>query len=194
MAKANVLQLVQDISSNQADATAIDRYYDDVVRDLGQHPWLTQATLISITAGTAIYTPATSVIRILDTYYDDRVLRPATLKEMESINPAWRDARGTPIAYVNEDETAKDFRLYPNPEVTSKDFIFLFGSPFGLDYPEYAVAIVHTETRIDLPAWLEMPTAFEVLAREFMRESNHQDVAFAKMCKQVADLLLSLVS
>lgn len=194
MAKADVLQLIQDISSQQADATAIDRYYDDVVRDLGQRPWLTQATLISITANTAIYTPATSVIRILGTFYDDRVLISATPREMESISSTWRDARGTPIAYVNEDEGAKDFRLYPNPEVTSKDFIFLFGSPFGLDYPEYAVAIVHTETRTNLPAWLEMPVAFEVLAREFMRESNHQDVAFAKTCKQMADLLLSLVS
>lgn len=191
--KSNVLQLVQNLSSSQADATAIDRFYDDVVRDLGQRPWLTQATLISVTAGTAVYTPATSVIRILDVYYDNRVLRKATKQELESIDAQWRDLRGSPFAYVSEDETAKDFRIVPNPEVSSKDFIFLFGSPFGLDYPEYAVAIVHTETRIDLPAWLEMPVAFEILRREFIRESDHKDAEFAAACGQLSDLLFLLV-
>ena len=128
MAKVDVLQLVQDLSSSQADAIAIDRFYDDVVRDLGQRPWLTQATLISVTAGTATYTPAISVIRILDVYYDNRVLCKATKQELESINARWRDLRGSPFVYVTEDETAKDFRVVPNPEVSSKDFIFLFGS------------------------------------------------------------------
>lgn len=194
MAKADVLTLIQDLSSGQADAAAIDRFYDDVIRDLGQRPWLAQATLIAITAGTTVYTPATSVIRILDVYYDDHVLRKATKQELESTNAQWRDEHGTPIVHITEDESAKDFRLYPNPEVSSKDFIFLFGSPFGLDYPEYAVAIVHTETRINLPAWLEMPVAFEILRREFMRESDHKDTEFAGACGQLADLLFLLVT
>ena len=192
MSRAIILALVQSLSNQQATAAAIDRYYDDVVRDLGQRPWLTEASLVAVTANTSQYTLDTSVIRVLDMYYDDHVVRMSDLREMESINPRWRDETGTPISYIVEDETAKVFRLYKNPDRTSKDFSFIFGSPLGLDYPEYSVAIVHTQTRETLPDWLNLPVAFEILHREFMRESNHKDLEFSKVCKQLAQLFFTI--
>lgn len=194
MSKVTTLQRVQDLCVAQADAPSIDCFYDDVVFDLGRRPWLTQASLVATTANTAVYTPPTTLVRMIEVFYDDRVLRETSHRNLEAINAQWRDQRGTPAVYTLEKEDSFDFRVYPTPEINSKDFIFLFGAPFGLDFPVYAVAIVHTETRVDLPAWLELPVTFEVLHREFSRESDHQDMAFASACKELADLLFSLVA
>ena len=195
MSRATVLQRVQDLSLSQADATAIDRYYDDVIYDLGRRPWLTEASLIAVTAGTAVYSPDVSVLRIVNIFYDDRTLYESNNRELEAtFGSSWQDRRGTPVAYTFEDENALDFRLVPKPELNSKDFSFVFGSPMGLDFPEYSVAIIHTEKVEDLPTWLELPVAFEILFREFSRQSDHQDPTFAVTCKQIAELMFQMIS
>jgi hypothetical protein len=95
---------------------------------------------------------------------------------------------------VVEDEAHRTFRLYPTPVTTSKSFIFLNGQPLGLDFPAYAVVVFHTETRQDLPAWLELPVALEVAAREMERESNHRHLPFAATAHQLASVLFSMVA
>ena len=194
MSKADVLQLVQDLATNQADATAIDRFYVDVIKDLGQREWLVQASLVAVTAGTAEYEPPTGTVHILQVYYDNRALAYTDLLQIEALNPQWRDDRGTPVAFVVETKDGKKFDLFPKPTVNSKDFVFVFGEPLGLDFSEYAVMVVHTETREDLPLWLEMPVAFEILKREFSHESDHQDLEFAKVCGELSALMFNLVS
>jgi hypothetical protein len=181
------------LSTNQADATAIDKYYDEVVADLGRTEWLVTASLVTATAGTNEYTPPATAIDLLHLFYDDRLLYESKLRAIESVNTHWRDERGPPKSYIIEDETNKQFRLYPSPVVSSKDFIFMFGSPLGLDFPEYAICIVHTEQREVLPKWLEMPVAFAILSREFARESDHKDAQFADSCKALAEMLMKMV-
>lgn len=193
MSRSDVLQLCQDLCTNQADAIALTKFYDEVVSDLGREEWLVEVALIATTAGTSQYAPPEPVIELLCVYYDDRLLSKERVRALEAVNPNWRDERGTPRAYVVEDESNTRFRLYPKPEVDSKDFIFMFGSPLGLDFPEYAVAAVLTELREDLPLWLEMPVAFAILAREFARESDHTDMAFADACKKVSQILMQMV-
>lgn len=195
MAKADVLQLIQDLSNGLADATLAERYYREAVFDLGKQGWLTQATLLPVTtADTGTYSFPATAIELLALFYDDSQLDLLYLRELEWIRPDWRDGRGTPSGYVRENENDKTFRLYPIPDAASKDFIFLLGSPFGLDFPEYALAIVHTETRDDLPVWLELPIAFRILELEFGRESNHRDPTFSKMCSELSKLLFVMVT
>lgn len=193
MPRSDVITLCQDLCTNQADEAALTKFYDEVISDLGRAEWLVTAELLATTAGTNQYNPATTVVEILYVFYDDRLLYKENLRALEAINPQWRDERGAPRAYVIEDETNNQFRLYPTPVVDSKDFIFAFGSPLGLDFPEYAVVVVQTETREVLPEWLEFPIAFEILAREFARESDHVDHEFAKACKSIADILMRMV-
>lgn len=193
MSRSDVLALCQSLSTDQADATAIDKYYDEAVADLGRAEWLVAASLVAVTAGTNQYTPPTATVDLLAVYYDDRLLAKENLRALEAINPQWRDERGTPRAYVIEDETSKQFRLYPTPTVSSKDFSFVFGAPLGVDFPEYAVCVTHTETRETLPKWLELPVAFEILQREFARESDHKDMKFSEACKMLAAALLKMV-
>lgn len=193
MSKASVLTFVTDFSTDQVDPVAIDRYYDDIVRDLGMQDFLVQTSLVAVNTTTAIYTPPATTVDLLLVFYDDRVLYKETLLNAEAIGAGWRDIIGTPVAYLVEDQTSKDFRLFPKPEINSKPFIFLFGEPLGRDYSEYAAAVIYTETRVDLPEWLETPVAFEILAREFARESDHKDKPFSDACRAAARLFFDYV-
>jgi len=193
MSQSDVLSLVQELCTNQADATAIIKYYDEVVADLGRGEWLIVPELLPVTAGTFEYDPPSTIADLKGVFYDDRWLYKEELRTLEAHNPHWRDESGTPRVYVIEDESNHKFRLYPKPDHDSKDFIFMFGSPLGLDFPVYAVVVLMTELRIDLPAWLEMPVAWEILAREFARESDHMDLTFAKIARQLSQKMLKMV-
>lgn len=192
MSRNSVLSLVNDLSRGLADQGICGHYYDDIVHEIGQRPIFTRATLVAVDGATATFALPDTAIRLLYVLYDDRILAPASLRELEAVNPHWRDERGTPIAYVTERENARSFRLYPVPDVASKSFIFLTGLPFGRDYPELAVVIVHTEDR-ELPDWLDLPVALDILGREFGRESDHRDPAFAEMCGQLAVLMYRML-
>lgn len=192
--KADVLALVQTFAAQQADAQAIDRYYTDIVRDLATHQWLTNATLVPAITGTAEYLMSPPIVAVMDVIYDNSCLDLASLRVVETVDVDWRNRRGRPIAYVVEQEPADTIRLYPAPDGPSGPFIWLHGSPSGLDYPADAVCVFHTETREDVPAWLEVPIALRVCALEFERESNHRDPVFAKACDRLSTFLLQVVS
>jgi hypothetical protein len=193
MSQSDVLALVQELCTNQADPTAIIKYYNEFVADLGRGDWLTVPVILPVTAGTFEYNPPDVIADLKGVFYDDRWLYKENLRALEAINPHWRDESGTPRAYIVEDESNHKFRIYPKPDRDSKDFIPIFGSPLGLDFPEYSVVVLMTEIRIDLPTWLEMPVAWEVLSREFARESDHTDAAFAKIARQISQNMLKMV-
>jgi len=193
MAQSDVLSLVQELSTNQADATAIIKYYEEIVADLGRDDWLIVAEILAVTADTFEYDPPDTTADLKGVFYDDRWLYKENLRALEVINPNWRDERGTPRAYVIEDESNHKFRLYPTPDRNSKDFIPIFGSPLGMDFPEYSVVVLITELRTDLPPWLEQPVAWEIIAREFARESDHTDATLAKVAHQISQRMLEMV-
>lgn len=194
VSKADVLALVQELCTNQADATAIDKYFDEVISDLGKDGWLCVAEVLAATKGTFEYEPPSTVIKLWNVIYDDRMLYKENLRAVESVNVNWRDETGTPRAYVVEDESNHKFRLYPKPDRTSKDFVPIFGSPLGLDYPTYSVVVIISEMRDTIPQWLIVPVAFDILNREFMRESDHQDTVFGDACKKLSTMFYAMVS
>jgi len=191
--KADVLTLVDDLSLGQADAASVVKFYDEVVIDLGQRNLLTNASLVALTAQTGTYTLPAEALRPLAMFYDDAHLTHADERALMAIDPNWRSALGTPMAWVTDDETDRTFRLFEQPSATSKPFIFIFGSPFGTDYPAMSVAVIFTEKRDDLPVWLELPVALEILAREFARESAHRDQAAAAAFRELAAQTLNMV-
>ncbi len=194
MSKTDVLALIADLSQGTANQVIAEGYYFDVIKDLGERGILTQATLLEVTANDATYTLPATGLRLLGAFYSDNYLCQASIQEVEAYaGTGWRDVTGDPIAYVVEDESKHDFRLFPKPAVPSDNFIFLFGSPFGKDFLHGAVAVIHTETRNDLPVWLELPVVFEVLSREFSRESDHKDLLFAKICQDTANMFFEMV-
>jgi hypothetical protein len=193
MSRATTLTLTQDFAAGLADVTSIDRYYDDVVFQLGAQPWLTESTLVAVDEDTATYSLPDKAVRLLHLFYDDAHLMEESLDTLSWQHPDWRDQRGRPLGYTRLGETARTIRLWPTPDVSSKDFIFLMGAPFGRDFPEYAVVMLHTEVRDDLPAWLELPVALRVLAREFSQESDHRDTTFAEAATRLADTFMEML-
>lgn len=194
MSKASVLALVTNMTLGAAsDTTITGNYYDRVVEDLARFPWLTNFSLIPVTAPTAQYTLETSQVKIAAMFYDNRQLSKLTLAQAEALNRTWRNEIGEPHSYVVEDELQKSFRLYPGPNLDSKPQSFPNAQPFGLDFPAYTIVIIHTETRTDLPAWLELPVALETAARAMEAESAYRDVEWAKQAHEMAATLFAMV-
>lgn len=135
------------------------------------------------------YTIPDDVVKILEMFYDSSVIPQSTINSLNALNQEWRDLVGRPVAHIVEEETTKQFRLYPSPDINSKDFIFLFGEPLGRDFPEYSVGIVHTEIRDNNPDWLDYIIGLKVVAKEHQKNSDIVDPQFASLCDQLSDLL-----
>jgi len=193
MSKANVLSLVTDFSISQESSDSVDAFYDDTLRDIAQLELLTGIRLIEVTGGTPTYTIPDDVVKIMGMFYDDTILGEATVSTLKTYAVDWKAVVGSPLAYTTQEETKKTFRLFPEPEVSSKDFSFILGSPLGQDFPEYSVGIIHTEIREDRDNWLDIPITLRLLEKEFHRESDHQDLEFVRQCKQLADLFFGVI-
>jgi hypothetical protein len=191
MAKADVLALVALLGGTDVDTVLAERFYREVVSELGQSETLVAMSLLPVVPGTGVFTLPEPGVRLIGVVYDDEEITPIGRGEVASIDPGWRDARGTPMAYFVEDETTRSFRLYPIPDIPSKSFLLL-GAPLGTEYPEYAVVAIHTTAQDDVPVYFELPIALTILAHEFVRESSHRDPTFAAMCQTFALALLGV--
>lgn len=189
MSKSLTVSFVDSMSLNQNNASSTDTFYDDVIKDLSQTDLFTNVRLLEITQGTTQYTIPDDVVKILEMFYDSSVIPQSTINSLNALNQEWRDLVGRPVAHIVEEETTKLFRLYPGPDVDSKDFSFLLGEPLGRDFPEYSVGIVHTEIRDNNPDWLDYIIGLKVISKEHQKNSNIVDPQFASLCDQLSDLL-----
>ena len=168
----------------------ITRLYDDIIFDIGHREALTQVALIASVAGTNSYAFPSTAIDLLTVFFGNRELRKTTLQELEaSLGPNWRDKRGIPIVYLLEEENERTFRVIPQPDVSSGS---VSGLGFGSNYPDYAIGIIYTEDVTDVPAYLELPIATEICARELRRESDHRDLDGAEAFAKLANLMFAM--
>ena len=181
MSKADVLQFVTDFAVTVVvDQDEISQFYDELVREIAFKETLTDIERVDIEAGTAVYPFADKrpkTMRALELHIGaGGRIDPIDITSIQSVFGAdWRNLQGNPLAYVQEEEDESTFRLVPRP--TQDD----------------EVVVIRTSTRETVPIWIELPLAFEILAREFQRESDHQDIAFAQRSRQMALLLFQLV-
>ena len=176
--QADVQALVNLLSNGTADTNLFALEYSDVVNALGPTRWHTTTASVSLTEGSTIADFPASLLNLLALTYDGRFLSRLELRELEVLNSGWRNAVGTPIAYTLEAEAALTAELYPAPYTTS---------------PPTATAI-YAENRTNVLPVLTLPVALLVLQREFSRESDHCDVAFADLCGALGQLLLELLA
>lgn len=196
VSRSRVQVLVKDWSLEQYDTTAFDQQYADVVADLQRDRWITKVSRVLLVEGQGVYAAPDATVAILGAVYDDRWLDVLTEREAEAVNPRWRMERGDPEAIVYEGESARSFRVYPAPALSTPP-IPLFPAPPSdpLDdpYVQHALYLIHTDARINLPDWLDVPLALSVLVREYARESNHQDATFSDACRAILPGLLEMV-
>jgi hypothetical protein len=177
MAKADVLSLVTTLSVSQDNTTESSIFYDEIVREMGFFDILTGTETINVTSGVATYDLAANTIRAIEFHSaHSGFLTKSDGKGLSSLfGAAWRNKVGTPLAVTMDQEDDDAFRLVPTPDAND------------------TITVIRTEFREDVPVWLELPIAFEILHREFMRESDHQDLEYSGFCKNMSVLLFQLV-
>ena len=177
MAKSDVVTLVDNLSLSVTDATEVGVLYDEVVRELGFMELLTSVEVQQVDGGQATVVLEDDTVMALDVYTSDggRLDRTSTNAVKAVFGNQWRHLVGSPVAYVKDHEDENVIRLVPTPS----------GSE--------VVTIIRTDARDDVPVWLELPLALEVLSREMARESNHQDVKFAAAASGLARMLFQLL-
>jgi hypothetical protein len=194
VAKADVLALAQIYAKDLAHTDALGRYYTDGVRDFGKERILLDAYVVPVEEAVAVYDYPVGTIRIFDVFFGDRWLSFEDWRTFQVQDTAWQTRTGTPRHWYIQDEERQKFRLYPAPDTTSANVAPTFGEPLGRDYPSDRLLIIASEQREDVPLWFESSLAFLLLSKEFQRESDHQDMAFAKSAGQIGNFLLAMVS
>lgn len=181
MAKADVLQLVTDISDGLADATLDDTYYADVVLEMAASPDTTligMATSFITPPADGVYTvPTTDATYLLEVLFDGMELMRATVAEATMYDPDYVRHSGTPLSWIEEHEDFLKVRLVPRPALAPVD----------------GVTFIYGEARTDVHADEELAVALEVLAREMSRDSDHTDKTFAQAARSLSTLCFQLL-
>lgn len=193
MSKSTVLALAAVLGNTQGDTNELDKSYDRITTVLAKSPWNVEAALVPTAKGTVKYTLDEDVGNILFVFYDDQTLALESIAGAKMFNHNWRDVVGEPFLYIREQEDSKDIRLFPQPDKSASDFVFLLGESFGVDYPENAIVTIHTIRKQDWADQFDLPLTLEILADEFARETEHQDISFATACKSFAALIFGVL-
>lgn len=193
MSRADVLTLAQFYANDLADNSALDRFLDDVIYEQGREPIMMAVSLDSIVSGQGPYDYPAGAIELFDVFFDGKILSCERQETLEVLSRTWQSSTGTPIAWVKENEEKAQYRLYPKSTAATGSMSFPNGEPFGVDLPDNALVIIHSEYRQDVLPWMEDWIALEIAAREFSRESDHQDPAIAKALADTGQLLRQMV-
>lgn len=193
MSRADVLALAQFYANDLADDSALDRFLDDVIFEQGRDAIMMGVSLVAVDAAGNPYDYPVGAIELFDVFYDGKVLSAERQETVEVLSRTWQSAEGTPIAWVKENEEKAQFRLYPKPTATTGNFSFPNAEPFGVDLPDNAIVVLHSEYRENILPWMEDWIALEIAAREFMRESDHTDEILAKVLSETGQLLRQMV-
>ncbi len=198
MPKTDVIALVEDLAGDRSDtstltdSTAIDQYYRDAVYEFGLLlDGLTDADFVATTNGTAVYTQPSDAIQVLMLCYGEVQLRPTMRRALEAYAPLWRTKRGSPQSFTTTDANIHQWRMVPIPDHDGSTIGAL--TPFDAEFPADNLTFISTITADNVPLIDELWLTFDVLAREFSRESDHRDPQFAKVCLQLSILFKTFV-
>jgi hypothetical protein len=172
---ATVSTLVTQYSNGQADLTAAQEFYDDIMSAiLANFRFLTNFnTGIAVTNSNELAWPTASV-DLLMLFYANEQLGNLSTHEANFLLNDWRETVGPCKNYVLE-TSDRDITLCPKPSS-----------------PTTTGSMIFTETRQTLPTYLQLPVAFLILYYEYARESTHQDQQLAQAYKAMGTYLLQL--
>lgn len=177
MSKADVLALVDELVLKPDTSGDAERFYDDVIRELGFREYLCSTRVQTVQAGAPNYTIAADTIRVLESHLDQTGrLDPVKGRTLRATYGAeWRARTGSPYHLTRTDTSSNVVRLFPIPDCDS------------------LLTFIRTFTPDDVPYWLELPIALEVTSRLLIRESANQDIDFATQAKRLASLMFILL-
>ena len=192
MAQADVLNLVTELSNGQADPALAVGFYTDAVNELADRHFLTTTALAAFQAnGTEFVMPA-ALRSLISVIYSDVQIDEMSLRQLEHVDYRWRERVNKPRAYTLETETAKTIALYPTPDVSAAPYVS--GPTLGTGYPTFNGVLFYSGFRDPVPQQLELILVFWILAREYSRESDHQNGEWTAFAQNMVDLLYEMFS
>ena len=197
MPKADTLALVDFLSGGVDDPATINRYYDDTMYELARENWTCDAQAFAVSIGQQeVDLDFTGFVNLLGLVYDDTEIDEIPLRQLEMLDPYWRDAIGRTASFTQEDENNKVIALYPAPNVASNPLGGTFGEPLGGDYTTYNAVIFYSYPALDPlqpPYYLELVAALTIMAREFNRESDHPDPAVTEVASNLTQMFKEML-
>jgi hypothetical protein len=191
--KADVLQLVADLSQGQADLVVCGHYYDDLVTEMGLSaiPTCITATYLQSLSHVEEYFLPAGVIEVLAVGFNDRELPRSTIGEQWQFAPDSQTLLGDPVTWLAED-TIDRLRVLVLPTPSTDGPPIGGGSPLGTAVAD-ALTLIYSEQREDVHPEEELWMALEILGREFARDSEHTDHTTAQIAHGLAQILRHLV-
>lgn len=190
MSKLSTLQLVRDLTLLTPDEGTIERYYNESVKEL--HQFFPEISLIPIEQDQSTFELPDTGNTLLQVFYDARMLDLSTLHDYRTVGIQWRDKKGEPLVYIEEQEGERRWRIAPTPQLPSRPplgFGFL-----GVNYPSYNILALYTTSPDETLDIFDLLIAHRILSREFSRESSHQDIQYAERCQIIYTLLLTALN
>ena len=196
MTRDEIITLAGQIAQSLQDADSLDVFVNDVfyLRALLYDPDMVEAKVKAVSDGTAVYDYESDMLRLLYAIMHDELLSPVNERALDAYNGTWDTDTGTPTQVSLESETARQYRLYPEPDFDSSAFIPVYGEPFGRDFPDNSLVLIYADDRESGIAPIHaLPIAFAALASEFSYPSDHTDEDFSQLCADIGDLFDTLL-
>jgi hypothetical protein len=203
MPNAAISTIVTNLATVSYDTTARDNFEDGIINELarGANPGILAqvgTAFIAVTNATERYSlPVASGARTIITLHHDNVqLLQVRKDEAWHYDTSWRrtPARKT-IGYVLDPEDRTSFSVIPPPiadgaTIGGQTPTTITAWPTG----NITVIYANADTAFAGTTYddLKMPIALETLQREFARDSNHQDNAFAESCGLLASIFYGM--
>ena len=182
----NIVDLANTIGGTTGSTASMNIYYDEIMQGLGAglNPPLVETTVFAISSGTASYTWPSTACSVLGIFFKtasgttqvSKQVLPAGRIELESLDGAWRQTTGEIQVFYSGEDTQRSFRFYPVPSVDSTGTL-----------------IMGVASSADVPDYMGLYVALEILKREFAKPSAHQDKQFSKAAGDVAQLFGMLI-
>ena len=177
----NIVDLANTIGGTTGSTASMNLYYDEVMQGLGTRfePPLVETTTFAISSGTASYAWPSTACSILAIFSSaGREILPVSRNELDASDSGWRASTSTDSYqfFISSEDTQRSFRLYPNPSTASTGTL-----------------IMGVASSADVPDYMGLYVALEILKREFAKPSAHQDKQFSKAAGDVAQLFGMLI-
>lgn len=196
MANATITTLIGQITTVTPDSTATDSFQDNVFYELARlaFPGIivqTAPTFVEAVKAQDTYDLPTNHRTPLLVLFDERQLALARLDEARYFGQDWRRTPGDPFAVILDPENRDQFALVPPPRADGEALGVETPLVFT-DWPEGDITVISTVVDTAFAgtnyADTHLAVAFEVVARELGRDSDHMDDEAAKVAKQMANL------
>jgi hypothetical protein len=205
MANANITTLVNGFAVVPVDNTAQQNFQDDVIFEIarGVIPNVlvqVRADFIAAVAGQERYTLSQTALASPRTplmiFYDATQLTLIRKLEAWEYATAWRRSPNpTVVGYTFDPEDRFAFSLVPPP--TRSGAAIGANTPTNVTtWPDGNITVVATWSDLNFLGAnyvdLHLPIALEVLAREFARDSDHQDLTMSTMCRNLSQFFFRM--